>query len=97
MTSTLKPNTRKPLLHKPFSCSDGANARHVHPTGGPRAGVGRAVGLTGMGFRLGAELRATVGDPVLINSPDQLAAWAGLAPVPKDSGKRTRRLHTPQR
>src|SRR5690606_30602489 len=50
-----------------------------------------------MGFRLGAEFRAAVGDPALIGSADQLAAWTGLAPRPRDSGKRTGRLHTPQR
>jgi transposase len=55
------------------------------------------VSLPGMGFRLGAEFLASVGDPALIGSADQLAAWAGLAPRPKDSGKRTGRLHTPQR
>lgn len=53
--------------------------------------------LPGMGFRLGAEFLAVVGDPALLRSPDQLAAWAGLAPVSKDSGKRTGRLHTPKR
>jgi transposase len=55
--------------------------------------------LPGMGFRLGAEFLAAVGDPTLIGSADQLAAWAGLAPVPvpRDPGKRTGRLHTPQR
>jgi transposase len=53
--------------------------------------------MPGMGFRLGAEFLAAVGDPSLIGSADQLAAWAGLAPVPRDSGKRTGRLHTPQR
>jgi transposase len=53
--------------------------------------------LPGMGFRLGAELLAAVGDPALIGSADQLAAWAGLAPVSRDSGKRTGRLHTPKR
>lgn len=53
--------------------------------------------LPGIGFRLGAEFLATVGDPALIGSADQLAAWAGLAPVSKDSGKRTGRLHTPKR
>ena len=53
--------------------------------------------LPGIGFRLGAEFLSAVGDPALIASPDQLAAWAGLAPVAKDSGKRTGRLHTPQR
>jgi len=53
--------------------------------------------IPGIGFRLGAEFLAAVGDPTLIGSADQLAAWAGLAPVPRDSGKRTGRLHTPQR
>lgn len=53
--------------------------------------------MPGMGFRLGDEFLAAVGDPVLIGSADQLAAWAGLAPVPKDSGKRTGQLHTPKR
>ena len=53
--------------------------------------------LPGIGFRLGAEFLAAVGDPALINSAHQLAAWAGLAPVPKDSGKRTGRMHPPQR
>lgn len=49
--------------------------------------------LPGMGFRLGAEFLAAVGDLDLFTSPDQLAAYAGLAPVPHDSGKRTGRLH----
>lgn len=53
--------------------------------------------MPGIGFRLGAEFLAAVGDPALIESADQLAAWAGLAPVSKDSGKRTGRLHTPKR
>lgn len=48
-----------------------------------------------MGFRLGAEFLAAVGDPDLFTSPDQLAAYAGLAPVPHDSGKRTGRLQRP--
>lgn len=55
------------------------------------------VSLPGMGFRLGAEFLAAVGDPSRITSADHLAAWAGLAPVSKDSGKRTGRLRTPQR
>ncbi|GFG93496.1 hypothetical protein MBOU_55380 [Mycobacterium bourgelatii] len=52
--------------------------------------------MPGMGFRLGAEFLAAVGDPALIESADQLAAWAGLAPVSR-LGKRTGRLHTPKR
>jgi transposase len=55
------------------------------------------ISMPGIGFRLGAEFLAAVGDPALIGSADQLAAWAGLAPVAKDSGKRTGRLHTPKR
>ena len=55
------------------------------------------ISLPGMGFRLGAEFLSVVGDPSLIDSADQLAAWAGLAPVSRDSGKRTGRLHTPKR
>lgn len=53
--------------------------------------------MPGIGFRLGAEFLAAVGDPALIGSADELAAWAGLAPVSRDSGKRTGRLHTPKR
>jgi transposase len=53
--------------------------------------------LPGMGFRLGAEFLAAVGDLASFASADQLAAYAGLAPVPNDSGKRTGRLHRPQR
>jgi transposase len=53
--------------------------------------------MPGIGFRLGAEFLAAVGDPALIGSADQLAAWAGLAPVPRDSGTRTGRLRTPKR
>ncbi|MFI5497405.1 IS110 family transposase [Actinoplanes sp. NPDC051859] len=55
------------------------------------------VSMPGFGFRLGAELLAAIGDPDLIGSADHLAAYAGLAPVANDSGKRTGRLHTPSR
>lgn len=53
--------------------------------------------MPGIGFRLGAEFLAAVGDPALIDSADQLAAWAGLAPVSRDSGTRTGNLRTPKR
>jgi transposase len=53
--------------------------------------------MPGIGFRLGAEFLAAVGDPTLLSSADQLAAWAGLAPVPRDSGTRTGNLRTPKR
>ncbi|WP_107079920.1 IS110 family transposase, partial [Micromonospora sp. MH33] len=55
------------------------------------------VSMPGFGYRLGAELLAAIGDPDLISSADHLAAYAGLAPVANDSGKRTGRLHTPSR
>lgn len=53
--------------------------------------------LPGMGFRLGAEFLAATGDMSGYSSAGHLAAYAGLAPVPNDSGKRTGRLHRPQR
>lgn len=53
--------------------------------------------MPGIGYRLGAEFLAAVGDPALIDSADQLAAWAGLAPVSRDSGTRTGNLRTPKR
>lgn len=55
------------------------------------------VSMPGFGFRLGAEFLAAVGDLDLIGSADRLAAYAGLAPVANDSGKRTGRLHKPMR
>jgi transposase len=53
--------------------------------------------VPGFGFRLGAEFLAAIGDLDLIGSADRLAAYAGLAPVANDSGKRTGRLHRPMR
>jgi transposase len=55
------------------------------------------VSMPGFGFRLGAEFLAVIGDLDLVESADHLAAYAGLAPVANDSGKRTGRLHTPSR
>lgn len=55
------------------------------------------VSMPGFGYRLGAELLAAIGELDLIASADHLAAYAGLAPVANDSGKRTGRLHTPSR
>jgi len=54
------------------------------------------VSLPGMGPRLGAEFLVAVGDLASFDSADHLAAYAGLVPVPRDSGKRTgnlRRMH----
>lgn len=44
--------------------------------------------LPGMGPRLGAEFLVSVGDISFFSGPDKLAAYAGLAPVSCDSGKR---------
>ncbi len=44
--------------------------------------------LAGMGMLLGAEFLVAVGDLSAFESADQLAAYAGLVPAAKDSGKR---------
>jgi transposase len=52
--------------------------------------------LPGMGPRLGAEFLVAVGDLSAFSTADQLAAYAGLVPAARDSGKRTghhRRMH----
>jgi transposase len=52
--------------------------------------------MPGMGPALGAEFLAiTGGDLAAFGSPARLAAYAGLAPVPNDSGRRTGVLHRP--
>jgi transposase len=61
----------------------------------PLAGV--ISSMPGFGFRFGAELLAAVGDLDQVDSADRLAAYAGLAPVANDSGKRAGRLHRPVR
>jgi transposase len=53
--------------------------------------------MPGFGFRLGAELLVAIGDLDQIDSADRLAAYAGLAPVANDSGKRTGRRRRPVR
>ena len=47
------------------------------------------VSLPGMGPLLGAEFLVAVGDPSAFGSAGQLAAYAGLVPAARDSGKRT--------
>jgi transposase len=44
--------------------------------------------LPGMGPRLGAELLVAIGDPSRFATAGHLAAYAGLVPVARDSGKR---------
>lgn len=49
-------------------------------------------------MRLGAEFFAiTAGDLAAFGTACKLATYAGLAPVPNDSGSRTGVLHRPQR
>lgn len=54
--------------------------------------------LPGIGPLLGAEfLAATAGDLSCFRGPDHLASLAGVAPVPRDSGKVSGNLHRPRR
>ncbi|MET8462309.1 transposase [Micromonospora zamorensis] len=61
----------------------------------PQADVIRS--LPGMGALAAAEFIVAVGDLSTFASPDHLAAYAGLAPVARDSGKRVANLRRPQR
>lgn len=54
--------------------------------------------MPGIGVLLGAEfVVATGGDLRAFASADHLAGYAGLAPAPRDSGRRTGNLHRPKR
>jgi transposase len=54
--------------------------------------------LPGIGALLGAKfLAATGGDMAMFGSSDRLAAFAGLAPAPRDSGKVSGNLRRPRR
>lgn len=55
--------------------------------------------IDGFGPILGAELLADTGGDLaaVFGTPDRLAAYAGLAPVPRDSGRVRGNLHRPQR
>ena len=53
--------------------------------------------LPGMGPLLAAELLVAIGDLSSFPNADHLAAYGGLAPVPRDSGRRTNNLHPPTR
>ncbi len=54
--------------------------------------------MPGIGPLLGAEFIAlTGGDMSAFGTPDRLAGVAGLAPVPKDSGRVSGNLHRPRR
>ncbi|WP_192902311.1 IS110 family transposase [Micromonospora globbae] len=53
--------------------------------------------LPGMGTLLAAEFLVAVGDIANFTDADHLAAYAGLAPVPRDSGRRSGNLQRPHR
>ncbi|MFJ7781096.1 transposase, partial [Streptomyces albidoflavus] len=54
--------------------------------------------MPGIGVLLGAEfLAATGGDMGAFAGPDRLASFAGVSPVPRDSGKVSGNLHRPTR
>ncbi|MFD7377691.1 IS110 family RNA-guided transposase [Streptomyces mirabilis] len=54
--------------------------------------------MPGLGIILGAEfLAATGGDMTIFGTPDRLAGFGGVAPVPRDSGKISGNLRRPQR
>ncbi|MFJ8505117.1 IS110 family transposase [Streptomyces avermitilis] len=54
--------------------------------------------MRGLGVILGAEfLAATGGDMAAFGTPDRLAGFGGVAPVPRDSGKISGNLRRPQR
>jgi transposase len=54
--------------------------------------------LPGIGTVLGAEFLVAVGGSLdAFPSPDRLAAFAGVTPAPRDSGKISGNLHRPQR
>lgn len=53
--------------------------------------------IDGVGELLGAEFLAATGSLDGFPSADHLAGFAGLAPAPRDSGRRTGNLHRPKR
>jgi transposase len=61
----------------------------------PQAAIIRS--LPGMGALVAAEFTVAVGDLSTFAGPDQLAAYAGLAPVAHDSGRRSGNLRRPRR
>ncbi|MDA2804229.1 IS110 family RNA-guided transposase [Nocardiopsis suaedae] len=53
--------------------------------------------MPGMGPQLGAEFAVAVGDLSTFRDAGHLASYAGLAPVPRDSGRISGNLHRPKR
>ncbi|MET7970876.1 transposase [Micromonospora sp. NPDC005305] len=80
-------------LHQRMRDADKANKAAFSDH--PQAGIIRS--LPGMGALAAAEFIVAVGDLSTFASPDHLAAYAGLAPVARDSGKRVANLRRPQR
>ncbi|KAA9159454.1 IS110 family transposase [Amycolatopsis acidicola] len=53
--------------------------------------------MPGMGVTLTAEFLVATGDLANFSGPNHLAAYAGLAPIPRDSGRISGNLHRPIR
>ncbi|MFG1661342.1 IS110 family transposase [Micromonospora chersina] len=80
-------------LHRRMRGTD--NAIDAAFSSHPQAGIIRS--LPGMGALAAAQFIVAVGDLSTFASPDHLAAYAGLAPVARDSGKRAANLRRLQR
>lgn len=66
---------------------------------GDHAQADKITSIPGFGPILGAQLLADTGGDLkaAFGNPGRLAAYAGLAPVPRDSGRVTNNLHRPKR
>jgi transposase len=66
---------------------------------GDHAQAGKITSIPGFGPILGAQLLADTGGDLraAFGNPGRLAAYAGLAPVPRDSGRVKNNLHRPKR
>lgn len=66
---------------------------------GDHAQADKITSIPGFGPILGAQLLADTGGDLraAFGNPGRLAAYAGLAPVPRDSGRITNNLHRPKR
>lgn len=73
--------------------------KQITGTFGEHPHAARITSVNGFGPILGAQLLADTGGdlPAAFGNPDRLAAYAGLAPVPRDSGRVRGNLHRPKR
>jgi transposase len=73
--------------------------KHLTDRFGDHPDATRITSVPGFGPILGAQLLADTGGdlPAAFGTPGRLAAYAGLAPVPRDSGRVRGNLHRPKR